>query len=129
MFITHFLSFLFTIIANPGIPERKYYYNDYIKNINKDDEKNYERCKICNIITPNYMKVCHCVFCDVCVVNQDHHCTCLGKCIGKNNWFLFYLFIVTLPLYLIMSFVTLIGYVIYIDNERRLLRSIGRRKF
>jgi hypothetical protein len=125
----HFLSFLFTVIANPGIPERKYYYNNYINSINKDDEKNYDRCKRCNIITPKYMKVYHCVYCDVCVINQDHHCTCLGKCIGKNNRFLFYLFIVTMPLYLIMSFITLVAYVIYFDEESRQLRRIGRRKY
>ena len=74
------------------------------------------------------MNVSHCYYCDVCVINQDHHCTCLGKCIGKNNWILFYIAIITIPLYLVIGFITLISYVIYIDEENRKIRMIGRRK-
>ena len=128
IFIIHFFSFLFTVIANPGIPERKYYYNNYIKNIKKEEESEYNKCKKCNIITPKILNVSHCYYCDVCVINQDHHCTCLGKCIGKNNWILFYIAIITIPLYLVIGFITLISYVIYIDDENRKIRMIGRRK-
>ena len=128
-FITHFFSFLLTIIVNPGIPDRKYYYHNYIKTIEKIDKKKYDKCKICNIITPKILNVSHCYYCDVCVVNQDHHCTCIGKCIGKNNCILFYLSIITIPLYAVMCFVTLISYVIYIDDENRQIRKFGRRKY
>ena len=92
IFIIHFFSFLITVIANPGIPERKYYYNNYIKNIKKEEESEYDKCKKCNIITPKILNVSHCYYCDVCVINQDHHCTCLGKCIGKNNRFFYFIF-------------------------------------
>lgn len=127
-FIIHFLSFFFTIIVNPGIPDRKYYYKNYINNIKKKDKSEYDRCKICNIITPKVLNVTHCYYCDVCVVNQDHHCTCLGKCVGKNNCILFYMAIVTIPLFAVMGFVTLISYVIYLDDEEREIRKYGRHK-
>lgn len=122
------MSFLLTVIVNPGIPERKYYYPNYIKNINKENESEYTLCKKCNIITPKELDVSHCYYCDVCVINQDHHCTCLGKCIGKNNCILFYVAIISIPLYAVICFVTLISYVIYIDDEDRQIRKIGRRK-
>ena len=129
IFVIHSFSFLFTIIANPGIPPRKYYYNNYIKNIEKEEESNYDRCKICNIITPKKLNVSHCYFCDVCVINHDHHCTFFGKCIGKNNCILFYTTIVTVPLYLIICFISLVGHLIYIDEEETQIRKMGRRKF
>ena len=128
IFIIHFFSFLLTIIANPGIPERKYYYKNYAENIKKEEKSNYYTCKICNIITPKELNVSHCYYCDVCVINQDHHCTCLGKCVGKNNCILFYLAIATVPIFLVMGFITLISYVIYLDDENRQIRQIGRRK-
>ena len=128
IFFIHFFSFLLTIIVNPGIPERKYYYKNYIKNINKKDESDYDKCKICNIITPKILNVSHCYYCNVCVINQDHHCTCLGKCVGKNNCFLFYTAIVTIPLFAIVGFVTLVSYVIFIDAEEKEIRKYGRKK-
>ena len=127
IFFIHFFSFLLTIIANPWIPQRKYYYKSYIENIKKEEESNYNRCKRCNIITPKVLNVCHCYYCDVCVINQDHHCSCIGKCVGKNNCILFYLAIATIPIYAIMCFITLISYVIYLDDENKQIRKIGRR--
>jgi len=119
MFIIHFFSFLLMFIVNPGIPDRKYYYNDYIKTIKKEDEVKYDKCEICNIITPKKLKVSHCYYCDVCVIKQDHHCTFFGKCIAKNNFILFFIAIITIPLYIVICFLTLLTYVAYISKEKR----------
>ena len=127
IFGIHFITFLYTIIINPGIPERKYYARNYIKNVKKEEKLKYVNCKICNIITPKSLKAIHCYYCDVCVINQDHHCSCIGKCVGKNNCILFYLAIATIPIYAIMCFITLISYVIYLDDENKQIRKIGRR--
>ena len=129
IFIIHFFTYLLTVIINPGIPNRKYYYNNYIKNFKIEDKSKYDICEDCNIITPKELKVSHCYYCDVCVVNQDHHCTCLGKCIAKNNTIIFYFWIFSIPLYALMNFVTLIAYVIYIDEENRQIRKLGRIKY
>ena len=128
IFIIHFFSYLLTIIANPGIPDRKYYSKNYIQNIKKGEESKYDKCKICNIITPKELNVSHCYYCDVCVIDQDHHCSFLGKCIGKNNCILFYVAIITIPLFLVMCFITLISYVIFIENEKRLIRKLGKKR-
>ena len=38
IFVIHFFSFLLAVIANPGIPDRKYYYKNYIDKIIEEDE-------------------------------------------------------------------------------------------
>ena len=126
MFVTHFFSFLLTVIANPGIPDRKYYYKNYIDKITEEDEDLYDKCEICNIITTKKLNVSHCYYCDVCVVDQDHHCTCLGKCVAKNNCILFYISIVSIPFYAVTCFITLIAYVLYLDEMHREKRKYGR---
>lgn len=128
IFGIHFITFLYTIIINPGIPERKYYARNYIKNVKKEEKLKYVNCKICNIITPKSLKAIHCYYCDVCVINQDHHCTCFGKCIGKNNCCAFYFALVTIPLYMVMGFITLVAYAIYIDEIQSQIRRQARHK-
>ena len=128
IFGIHFFSFLYTIIVNPGIPERKYYTRNYIRNINKEDKSKYNRCKICNIITPKTLNVTHCYYCNVCVINHDHHCTCFGKCVGRNNCCTFYTSLVSIPLYMVMGFITLVAYAIYIDEVHTQMRRQARHK-
>ena len=118
MFYTHFFSFIYTVLINPGIPERKYYSKNYIQNIKKEEKSKYIKCKICNIITPKELNVSHCYYCNVCVINPDHHCTCFGKCVGKNNCCTFYTTLVTIPLFMIVAFITLICFAIYLDEVK-----------
>lgn len=127
VFCIHFFSFLYTIFANPGIPERKYYSRNYIQNVKREEKKKYFHCKICNIITPKELNVVHCYYCDVCVINHDNHCSCFGKCVGQNNCCSFYTTIVSIPIYLVVAFITLIGYAIYIDELQISLRRQGKR--
>ena len=128
VFLINFFSFLYTILINPGIPERKYYSRNYIKTIKKEEKSNYVKCKVCNIITPKKLKVTHCYYCNVCVIDQDHHCTFFGKCVGKNNCCTFYTALASLPLYMIMGFITLVCYAVYVDELRSQMRRRSRHK-
>ena len=49
-------------------------------------------CSTCHIFRgPG---VSHCKKCDNCVENFDHHCPWLGNCIGKNNYYYFFIFLI-----------------------------------
>ena len=58
------------------------------------------------IVTKRLVK--HCVFCGVCIVEIDHHCSYFDRCIGGSNLLLFYaqlvLFVITMSLILIFYF-------------------------
>lgn len=68
----------------------------------------YRRCKKCNILIYKNMGVCHCLTCNICVMDHDHHCPWTGKCIGKYNLYPFYVFVCSLFAYFVMSFITLV---------------------
>ena len=99
------ISYLTTMLINPGIPERKYY-SEYIKNKNiiNDD---WRCCQKCNILVPKEYNITHCYDCDICVREQDHHCPWTGKCIAKNNLKVFYIFLYSLFIFIINIFVIL----------------------
>ena len=103
IFYIFLLSILITFLINPGIPERKYYMNNY----KIEEPKNYIECKICNIILPKEMNTGHCTYCNICIFKYDHHCQWIGKCIGKNNTISFIIFCISLLGYILMFFLCL----------------------
>ena len=112
-FIFHTLYFIFlfslsiTAVINPGIPERKYYLNNYT------NERQYSKCKKCNIIVLNELKIGHCIDCDICIQKYDHHCTWAGKCIGKKNVIFFYCFTISLFGFIIVSIFSIFNYFLF----------------
>lgn len=126
IFGINFLSTFYTIFANPGIPDRKYYSRKYIKYVNKEDKSKYTICKICNIITPKSLNTSHCSDCKICVINHDFHFDTFGKCIGKNNYYAFYISLITIPFYIVMIFITFLTYLIYTDEYEMEKRRQGR---
>ena len=38
----------------------------------------------------------HCLICDYCINGFNHHCNLLNNCIGKNNIYLYYVFLILL---------------------------------
>lgn len=40
-------------------------------------------CRYCNIMRPANAR--HCAECDVCILELDHHCPYMSKCVAKNN--------------------------------------------
>lgn len=103
LYFAFLFSFLISFLINPGIPENKYYINEY--KIDKSIE--YTKCKYCNIIVPKELKIGHCCECDICIIKYDHHCKWTGKCIGKRNILSFYCFCLSLFAYIIIFFISL----------------------
>ena len=68
-------------------------------------------CSTCHIFRgPG---VSHCKKCDNCVENFDHHCPWLGNCIGKNNYYYFFLFLIFVNIFTISNLIISIGLLIY----------------
>lgn len=97
LYFIFLLSLFFTAVINPGIPERKYYLNNY------PNQRQNSKCKKCNIIVLNELKIGHCIKCDICIQKYDHHCIWVGKCIGKTNVIFFYFFSLSLFGFIIVS--------------------------
>ena len=87
----HILMF----ISDPGIIRKKIIKQDEEKGVEGDGSID---CKKCGIIKFTN-KTRHCISCDVCIEGFDHHCIFLGKCIGKRNLVLFYLYVGSIPIF------------------------------
>ena len=108
-FITHIITFLIPFLLNPGIPKREYYRKKFEKEY-KGDFLKLQQCDKCNITVPSSLKVGHCIYCNICVKNYDHHCPWVGKCIGKYTKIPFYFFLIGITFYIISSIATFIGF-------------------
>ena len=86
-FWTYFISYAHCSLYNPGYPKndngRKFGY----------PRKDYSFCSVCQFFVKKTNYVTHCIDCDICIENQDHHCPWTGHCIGKNNYYSFMIFI------------------------------------
>ena len=122
-FILFLITYLMTVLINPGIPSRNYY-NGFCKSKNNSE---LNRCSKCNIIVPKTFKIRHCEICDVCVMNYDHHCPWTGKCIGRYNIIFFYFFLTFLIIYMMMSLISFITFIILLEeNELQNKRKIRK---
>ena len=86
-FLIFFLSYTYIFLANPGMPIINQ--NSFI---GKPRDK-YKFCNECKIWVSNLETTEHCFECNICVEGYDHHCPWTGKCIGKRNIVVFYIFI------------------------------------
>ena len=92
-----------TFFLNPGIPGRKYYFKNYEVKV----DKTYFFCNKCNLMVPEELNTAHCNRCNICVLNFDHHCDWIGKCIGKGNNVFFLSFFISLFLFIFSALFTL----------------------
>jgi hypothetical protein len=88
-------------ISDPGINKSKH-------NLVKCT---YDKCNINR--RKNYV---HCILCDVCIRNLDHHCDFIGKCIGHRNYDIFVWFIICLLLYILSLFASVLSILIKLYN-------------
>lgn len=96
---------------------RSYYYlnNKNNNSLNNFIKNNY--CFFCNIDTSNYIKCKHCNICNFCIINYDHHCFWINKCIGNNNKTLFVLYLIFLLIYLSLYVTMSIMSYIYLSKN------------
>ena len=77
-------------LSNPGkLVNREY--RDILDVVEKGQEVE-DFCPICLIKTKFRSK--HCLICQMCVEEFDHHCFWVGNCIGKKNYTLFFVFLI-----------------------------------
>ena len=115
-FFLFLACYLFTILINPGIPNREHFRDIFDKKISNENRNNFMSCNICNITFPRNFNISHCSTCGVCVIKQDHHCPWTGKCIGKNNVISFYCFLWTLLGFICMNIISLITFIINLEE-------------
>ena len=104
-------SQLYTTFINQGIPQRKWFLSDEIifKIINDDNfykkfnSEDYKVCKRCNILIDKKLKIVHCDICNICCEYYDHHCTWIGKCIGKKNLLSFKIFVYSTIIFILYN--------------------------
>ena len=82
LFILILASGLLTYFINPGTTFKE----------NNEEGNNYY-CSLCKFNYPkSKKKYRHCLLCEVCIPDTDHHCGVFEKCIARKNIVCFYLF-------------------------------------
>ena len=111
IYILFVIIHLLTSLINPGLPTKEYFLENF--NMSNPKVKNYVICKRCKVIMDLDRGTEHCVDCDICIMENDHHCQWTSKCIGKNNLILFKIFLRLLfgnILYLVFALITMFIY-------------------
>ena len=110
-------SGLISYIINPGIIYNK------VDNRNKDNSisniDNKILCVHCGFKYPNLnLPLEHCDDCGVCIFEKDHHCGIIGKCIAKNNYISFMLFVISMFLLICISCGNIVYIIASIDLQK-----------
>ena len=93
-----FILYLILIIRDPG-QKKKNYLADLTDLLNKNSDLT-KYCYKCFIKKEKTSK--HCIICDNCYENFDHHCYWINKCVAKRNYSLFIFFLFETAIYLII---------------------------
>ena len=98
-FIVFFLHVLL-YFSNPGIMLNNQYKDllDIVEN--EEDAENF--CPYC--LVKHIYRSKHCLICQKCIEEFDHHCFWVGNCIGKNNYRLFFTFLIYVVLNTLFNF-------------------------
>ena len=59
----------------------------------------------------------HCIICDICIDNYDHHCYFLNTCINKTNKNIFKFFFINLIIFIIINILFGLFKIIFFDNN------------
>lgn len=109
--ISFFVFLLFAVLSfsDPGIMINNEY-SDLLDIIEKGEElENF--CPYC-LIRKNY-RTTHCLICQRCVDEFDHHCFWVGNCIGKKNYNLFFIFLIFIIFNTLFNFGITCYYITY----------------
>ena len=102
LIISFIIFFLYILLcfSNPGIMINKEY-KDLLDIVEKGEEAD-NFCPYC-LVKHKYRSK-HCLVCEKCIEEFDHHCFWVGNCIGKNNYSLFFIFLIYVNLNTLFNF-------------------------
>ena len=85
-----FILYITLSCSNPG----RMYNNTYkdILDLVESGQEAEDYCPLC--LVKNKFRSKHCLICQICVDEFDHHCFWVGNCIGKDNYTLFFVFLI-----------------------------------
>ena len=84
-----FILYIALSLSDPGTMVKTC--KDLLQIVERGEEiENY--CPYC-LVKKTYRSL-HCLICQKCVDEFDHHCFWVGNCVGKNNYTLFFIFLV-----------------------------------
>ena len=89
IYLTYFLSYTIIFLINPGFPKHD------LDSRTGEPRSKFRFCGECKMWVNIEKKTNHCFDCNICVEGYDHHCPWTGKCIGKKNTNLFYVFVIS----------------------------------
>ena len=96
-----FIFYIILLIIDPGVKRRRSL--DELQNLLKNKVDLTKYCYKCFVLKTKTSK--HCIICNCCYDNFDHHCYWINKCVAKNNFVLFIIFLFIASFYLLDSFV------------------------
>ena len=97
LLLIFFIIYILLLKINPGIKEANSL--EYLENEILDKKKDLTKyCYKCFIKKTTTSK--HCIICDRCYEDFDHHCYWINKCVAKNNYKLFIVFLIEISFYL-----------------------------
>jgi hypothetical protein len=78
LYLIQICSHLFTLFANPGLPDKNNYISEEVIGIivknaeyNSNCLKNYIKCETCNILVNAKSEVIHCKDCNLCIEGSN----------------------------------------------------------
>lgn len=104
-----FLLFGYLSFSDPGKMINNE--NNHLLDLVEKGEELENFCPFC-LVKKNY-KTVHCLICQNCVDEFDHHCFWVGNCIGKNNYEFFFIFLIFIIFNTLFNFVITFYYITY----------------
>ena len=104
-----FCFYSYLAFSDPGTITNKEYSN--LLDIVEKGEDISCFCPYC-LVKKNY-RTTHCLVCQKCVDEFDHHCFWVGNCIGKNNYDLFFNFLILVIFNTLFNFGITSYYIVY----------------
>ena len=101
-FLILFLVFyILLLIIDPGVKRARSL--EELKSLLKNKVDLTKYCYKCFVLKTKTSQ--HCIVCDCCYDNFDHHCYWINKCVAKNNFVIFIIFLFIASIYLLISFI------------------------
>eukprot|EP00347_Sterkiella_histriomuscorum_P000482 403375686 len=123
-FLITTVFFFLSWLKNPGYLEKSQRL-DFLALVLKYDS--FALCPECSLIKTERSK--HCNICNRCVSRYDHHCPWINNCVGINNHGYFYIYILSLLIYMVSVFFVLFQSLRNEFQGKLTLQSIRQQDF